>query len=59
LTTYLPIEIDSNPYNKNVQLPEGEYKLLLEKGSKINDKITFPIKFGEKPDTINVADIIL
>jgi len=58
--TYPPIEIYSNPYiNKNVQLPVGEYKLLLEKGSKINDKITFPIKFGEKPDTINVADIIL
>jgi len=58
--TYPPIEIYSNPYiNKNVQLPVGEYKLLLEKGSKINDKITFTIKFGEKPEIINVADIIL
>ena len=57
--TYPPIEIYSNPYiNKNVQLPEGEYKLLLEKGSKINDKITFPIKFGEKPKIINEVDII-
>ena len=57
--TYPPIEIYSNPYiNKNVQLPEGEYKLLLEKGSKTNDKITFTIKFGEKPKIINEVDII-